>query len=41
MAESSKQKAVATWTPQEIPKDSDWRSRGLERVSTMEEYEAI
>ena len=41
MAETLKQKAVATWTSQEVPKDGDWRSRGLERVPTFEECEAI
>jgi hypothetical protein len=41
MAEASKRKAVATWTPQEVPKDGDWRSRGLERVPTETECNAI
>jgi hypothetical protein len=41
MAKMSKRKAVANWTPQEIPKDGDWRSRGLERVPTETECDAI
>jgi hypothetical protein len=41
MANSSKQKAVATWTPQEIPNSGDWRSRGLDKVPTEEETAAV
>jgi len=41
MAKLLKRKAVATWTPQKVPKDSDWRSRGLERVPTETECNAI
>jgi hypothetical protein len=41
MAKSSKQKAVASWTPQEIPRDGDWRSRGLQKVPTEAECDAI
>ena len=41
MAETSKQKAVATWTPQKIPKDGDWRSRRLKRVPTEMECDTV
>jgi hypothetical protein len=41
MAEMLKRKAVANWTPPEILKDGDWRSRGLERVPTETECDAI
>jgi hypothetical protein len=41
MAETSKRKAVATWTPQEIPNGGDWRSRGLDRVPTESACEAV
>jgi hypothetical protein len=41
MAESSKQKATATWTPQDIPNGGDWRSRGLDKVPTEEACDAI
>jgi hypothetical protein len=41
MAESLKQEAAATWTPQDIPSSSDWRSRGLEKVPTEAECDAL
>jgi hypothetical protein len=41
MAETSKGKAVSTWTPQEIPKDGNWRSKGLSKVPTEDECAAI
>jgi hypothetical protein len=41
MAETSKGKAVSTWTPQEIPKNGNWRSRGLDKVPTKDECSAV
>jgi len=41
MAKTSKGKAVSTWTPQEIPKDSDWRSKGLDKVPTEDECSVV
>jgi len=41
MAKSSKRKAAATWTPQNIPNSGDWRSRGLEKVPTEAECDAL
>jgi len=41
MAETSKGKTTATWTPQEIPRDGDWKSRGLDKVPTKEECAAV
>ena len=41
MADLSKQKAVAAWMPQEIPTKGDWRFRGLQKVPTQEECDAI
>jgi hypothetical protein len=34
MAETLKGKTAATWMPQEIPRDRDWRFRGLDKVPT-------
>jgi len=41
MANSSKWKAVATWTPQKIPNGGDWRSRRLNKVPTEGETSAV
>jgi hypothetical protein len=41
MAETSKGKTTATWTPQEIPNGGDWKSRGLDKVPTEEECAAV
>ena len=30
-----------TWTPQEIPNDGDWRSRGLKKVPTEDECATV
>jgi hypothetical protein len=41
MAETSKGKKTSTWTPQEIPRDGNWRSRGLDKVPTEDKCTAV
>ena len=41
MAETSKGKTTATWTPQEIPHNGDWKSKGLDKVPMEEECAAV